>query len=231
MSKRFLAFAIAAFSLAGFLILNLAVNEAREAARCSSCLGLLRANALAILNYESSYGHFPAPTWSNGLHSWRTLTIQFSDDDHPTVNPEFAWNDKNNTAIGKSAPTTLQCHSRRSGNGFTQFFCVNDKSSIWQSTPVRAADVKDGLSQTLLLIELDLPSITWTSPKDVTLNELLQILKRDRKLPSPHPDFIQLAFADGSVRQYPHSDMSPDFLSAIVSIDGGEPIIDIANAR
>ena len=95
---------------------------------------------------------------------------------------------------------------------------------MWQDRKVSFDDITDNHSQTLMLIELDLPGINWMSPFDVTLDELLAFLNEQGRLPTTHPDFVLMAFADGYVRAIPHNIITPELLRALASIDGGEVI-------
>ena len=68
--------------LAGLLLP--AVSEVREAARQAQCANNLRQLQLAILNYESTYGHFPTDTVIINEHgeeirtSWRAQILPFN---------------------------------------------------------------------------------------------------------------------------------------------------------
>ena len=89
---------------------------------------------------------------------------------------------------------------------------------------MRAAFISGAYYTTLLLIELDLPSINWMAPSDVALKDLLAIIDRGERLPSLHPDGILMVFADMHTRFVPHDQITRAYLEAIVSIDGGEEV-------
>ena len=136
------------------------------------------------------------------------------------------WDSEPNTPFHATIPHGLQCHNREDGTGNTQMFAVIAPNSMWQEKKITFEDITDERSQTLVFVELDLPNIKWMSPTDISLDNLLAILERDGRLPSPHPEGVLMSFADVSYRMIPHDAITPELLRALVSIDGGEMVSD-----
>ena len=135
-----------------------------------------------------------------------------------------SWDSAKHAPLRARIPHGMQCHNLENGSGNTHYFAVIAPNSMWQDRKINLDDITDGSSQTLMLIELDLPGINWMSPVDVTLDQLLAMLKDQGRLPGPHPDVVLMAFADGSVRAIHHDVITPEFFRARVSIDDGEEI-------
>src|SRR5262245_44252816 len=85
--------------------LNIAVRDAREAARRSNCKGELKQIGLALLNYREAYGCFPPPYVADAsgrpMHSWRVLILPFID--HAALYREYRfdepWDGPNNRKL------------------------------------------------------------------------------------------------------------------------------------
>lgn len=137
-----------------------------------------------------------------------------------------SWDSVTHAPLRATAANGMQCHSLENGSGDTHIFAVTSPNSMWQDRKLSLDDIADGPSQTLMLIELDLPGINWMSTIDVTLDQLLAMLSDKGRLPGPHPDVVLMAFADGHVSAIPDDVITPELLRALVSIDGGEEISD-----
>lgn len=181
---------------------------------------------MAVANYESEHGHLPARITPNGHHSWRTYVLPYLEHEGLSERIRFdvPWDAPANIQFHASIPHDLQCHNRDDGTGNTQIFAVTAPNSIWQDRKLRTNEIPDGPYTTLLLIELDLPSINWMAPSDVALKDLLAIIDRGERLPSLHPDGILMVFADMHVEVVPHHQITRAYLEAIISIDGDEQI-------
>lgn len=141
------------------------------------------------------------------------------------IDLEHRWDSARNAEHLTPVPHGLKCHSREDDSPDTQLFAVISPTGFWrESTPIDFTDIHDRTAQTLVLVELDLPGIPWMSPNDIRLEELIAMLERNGQLPSPHPAGVHMSFADVSVHCIPHEQITPEFLRAIVSIDGGEVI-------
>lgn len=180
---------------------------------------------LAVANFESLNKRYPQRRTDNGF-SWRVALLPFKEEDclYEALDHATAWDSQANSKFHLPVPHGLKCHNRENSSPDTQVFAVVSPNSVWKEGGTTQNEITDDPSETLMMIELDLPNINWMSPDDITLSELVDLLERDGKLPSSHPDGVLMSFADVSVRCIPHSLVTPQFLRSIVSIDGDEEI-------
>ena len=180
---------------------------------------------LAVANYESAYDRFPRRSSESGL-SWRVELLPFIEESklHEAIDHSAAWDAASNTEFHKPVPHGLKCHNREDSSSNTQLVGVHSDNSFWRDEETTFDDISDRNCDTLVFIELDLPDVHWMSPNDVTLEDLIELLERDGRLPSLHSAGVLMSFADVSVRCVPHEKITPEFLRAIVSINGGEII-------
>jgi hypothetical protein len=80
------------------------------------------------------------------------------------------------------------------------------------------ADIKDGTSNTLMVVEAGSP-VPWTKPEDLSYDPEKPLPKLGRQF----DDGYYVAFADGSVR-YIGNAISPLVLRLFITCSGGEPI-------
>ncbi len=199
------------------------VQRAREASRRAECMNHLKLLTMAWMNYESARGRYPARTAADERLSWRAIVPYYMCMEYRQIDPNAPWNSPNNARFSIPPTDGLQCCNREDASSpFIQVFAVSAPSSLWRNAPISRKDVTDKRSDTLVLIELDLDRVHWMSPTDVTLDELIEMLRQNGRLPSPHPGGAIMSFADGSVKFVPHELITPELLRAIVSIDGDE---------
>ncbi|MEQ9379252.1 MAG: hypothetical protein RJP95_00180, partial [Pirellulales bacterium] len=82
-------------------------------------------------------------------------------------------------------------------------------------------DIKDGLSNTIALVEVSGLDIDWTEPRDLTFDEFVTRLGNPDNL--PHFRGFNVLFGDGSV-MFIDRDIDPEALRSMFTIAGGEPI-------
>lgn len=210
---------------AAIAILAEAVRRAREASRLAECTNHVKALTLAWFNYQNTCGRFPTRTAAGGRLSWRAVIPRFMCLEDRRIDWNAAWDSPNNVRFAIPPTYELQCCNREDPSSpFIQVFAVSAPNSLWRDVPISARDFTDKPSDTLVFIEMDLDRVHWMSPSDVTLDELLKMLRQNGRLPSPHPGGVLMSFADGSVKFVPHEQITPELLRAIVSIDGEETL-------
>ncbi|MDZ4850925.1 MAG: DUF1559 domain-containing protein [Pirellulaceae bacterium] len=170
--------------LAGLLLP--AIQQAREAARRMSCSSNIRQLGIALLNYESAYKSFPpaytVDSQGNKLHSWRTLILPFVEQTalYEKIDLSKPWDDPVN-AFALSQPIPIySCPSTPvliDRIGYTTYKVIVDSSSIFPgSTGRKLAEITDGTSNTVLVIETDLQSaVHWMDPSDASMAEYMSI--------------------------------------------------------
>jgi prepilin-type processing-associated H-X9-DG protein len=221
-----------------FLILSDVPPAARTGSiictREAACLCNLKQLGLAFHMYHDQYGSFPpaysADSSGKPLHSWRTLILPYIE--QAALHGQFdfgeAWDGANNFRPSNTSVEVFSCPS--SGNFTameTNYFAVTGPNAAWPGArSLTISDFNDGISNTILVIEVAHAGVAWSEPKDFTAAQVMALLKPAQGAPQleSHPGGFHALFADGSVR-YISSDISPATLQSLLTINGGEKIV------
>jgi prepilin-type processing-associated H-X9-DG protein len=115
--------------------------------------------------------------------------------------------------VGTDAATLAVQHPRAGVFGYDRITTFND--------------IKDGTSNTVMLMETAWANGPWAAGGQATLRALdpggPPYLGKDGQFGGVHPGGVMVLFADGSVR-FLHESTSPRALEALATIAGGEPI-------
>ena len=233
-------FAVIAVGCLGMLFTP-ASGVAREASRRMSCANNMKQIALALHNYHDAYGSFPPAfvTDEDGvpMHSWRVLILPFVE-----AQPLYAiyrfdepWNGPNNIKLLDNMPPCYQCPSsvanRHATSRFTGYLAVVGERTVWPGkTVTKLADIVDGSSSTVLVVECKADKVLWTEPRDLEFQAALGLLcSNDEDVPIRHmtENFFfryywdrHVAFGDGEVRSL-GKDVGPAVWSDVLIRDDG----------
>ena len=222
------------------LLLLPLVQQSREAARRTQCKSNLKQIGLALHNYHDVYDTFPpACTFDETgqpLLSWRVLILPYID--ASTLYPRFdlsqPWDSEKNLPLLDEMPNLFACPSSTRGHvakeTSTHYVAVVGEGTAWPGAESsRIRDFKDGTSNTVIVVECD-ADIPWTAPRDLELDEALEILtSRDAESARGHSSgsfFFEefygrhVLLADGSVRFLGHGIDRP-LWEGLLSIDDG----------
>jgi type II secretory pathway pseudopilin PulG len=207
------------------------VSRSREAPRRSQCKNNLKQIGLALHNYLDAYKTFP-PAYTvdvNGkpLHSWRTLILPFLDQRalYESIDLSKPWDDPANE---QARNTYLAAYSCPSTSGpkkeeTTYLAVVCPGSCFRPGGGVRPADITDGTSNTLLVIEVPIDrAVPWMSPRDADEALILSIASDSH---FAHTGGVHSALCDGSVR-FLSAQLPPATRRALITIAGGEYVGD-----
>lgn len=206
------------------LLLLPAVRTARPAARRIACANKLKQIAIALHSYADACGTFP-PAYTvdadgKALHSWRTLILPWLEQKalYDSIDLTKPWDDPVNTKARETAVSEYQCPSTMDlGNHTTYLAVVTNGSCMRFGHSCSLAEVTDGLSTTLLVIDVDMAhAVPWMSPVDADEQVILSI---DTESELQHPGGFQAAFADAHVR-FLEADLSAPQRRALISISG-----------
>lgn len=200
-----------------------AVQAAREAARRAQSSNNLKQIALAIHNYHDTYACFPPAvvTDEDGqpLYSGRVLLLPFLNQEamYNAFDKSKAWNSPENQALSTTViPLFVDPSSTNPGAGQTDYLFVSGKGALFEAgKKVTFGDVPDGLSNTLMLVEVKNSGINWAEPRDISISQPMSLPQGN------HPGGNNAALADGSVR-FISKTANPTVIRAMVTKDGGE---------
>ncbi len=160
---------------------------------------------LGLLNYESANKQFPAQAKFDAtgkpLLSWRVLLLPYLDPDHAKLYEKFhldePWDSDHNRKLITEMPKEFK-NPRINRPGFTNYLAVVGGDCMFDGTAkgIRLAQVTDGTSHTIMLVEAD-ESVEWTKPDDLDFHS-----ERPREgVGILRPNGWYAAFADGSVKR------------------------------
>jgi prepilin-type processing-associated H-X9-DG protein len=224
-------------SFAAFVFLMLpAPARNNEAARQTTCRNNLKQIALAMCNYQQSYGCFP-PAFipdKNGkpMHSWRVLILPYleAEDLYRQYRFDEPWDGPHNRLLADKMPKVYCCPSARSEGPVTDYAMIIGAHAVSNGPKsCTLKDIKDGASSTTLVVEASDAGINWMEPRDLDAEKMtFRILSSDEatcegkcEISSPHSGGANIGFSDGTARFVP-SHTEPDKVKAMTTIDGGE---------
>ncbi len=222
-----------------------AVQAPRITTRRNYCSNNLRQIGIALQNYEDTYGSFP-PAYiadANGkpMHSWRVLLLPFLEQENLYKQYRFdePWDGPNNSLLAKMYPEMhlYRCPSDPDTDppsGMTSYLAVVGPETVWPGAKaVSLAKIKDGSSNTLLVVESHNSGIHWMEPRDLHTTQMPMAVNpmRGQGICSCHGakqdrgrgTCAQCLWADGSVRSL-ENDTPPATIRALLTIAGGEEV-------
>jgi Protein of unknown function (DUF1559) len=207
---------VAAFgclALLGAALLLPAISSARTSARNAQSANNLKQIAIALHNYHDVYQSFPpayvADSEGKPLYSWRVLILPFLEQTplYEQFDKTKAWDAPENLAISGMMISTFKSPNSTAPtlNG-TNYYCVIGPRTIFPgSTGTNMASIRDGTSNTLMILESEEISATsWAAPIefDITKQPLMFGTGVGQIQPI-QPGGIHVMLADGSVRFMP----------------------------
>jgi len=196
-----------------------AVSQARQAARQMSRSNDLKQVGLAIHNYHETYNQLPPTVIVNQdgqeTSGWRVALAPYLDT--PTVGFEIA-------DMPVNAPT--EYNGMIGSPSETHTFAIVAPNSLFSPTPnthLRFRDAKDGISNTLVAINLPNRSADWRSSVNMTPDEAYQAI-----MELEPNEVAMLLMADGVVIRVSGQDdslLDRATFDAMVSRDGGEQLL------
>ena len=209
-----------------------AIQTAGGRARRAQCPNNLKQIGLAMHNYAVAYGCFP-PAYTtdedgNPLHSWRVLILPYMGDGslYDMIDLEEPWDSPNNLALADMMPDIYRCpNSSANVSGLeTNYAMIVGPGTISDGpTATKMADIEDGASHTIMVVEVEWTGINWMQPQDLD-TETMSFRVNDPKdtgIGSSHVGGANVVFCDGSVHFLDDS-IVPEQIEAMTTIEGGE---------
>jgi len=253
---EFLIILVVLLSMAAMLMP--AVQVSRAASKRGTSLSNIKQLSFGLFNYDTVFGSLPphASRDAQGalLHSWRTILLPYFEHEllSEKIDRESPWDSHANNAIFPGVPlrdveietfrSPLEADGTKSF-AETSYFAIVGDGTLWPETgSASLGDIPDGPENTILLIEAVGRGVRWCEPRDLTLDEAVDLLAegslREKGSWQTWVDkgfFLSVryksdglfarsvAFADGSVRiLYPLGDR--ELARALLTRNGGEPI-------
>jgi prepilin-type processing-associated H-X9-DG protein len=226
----------------GLGLVGLLASHPRSAPRWqrTECANHLRQIALALHDYHQVYGCLP-PAHVDGpggkpMHSWRVLILPFLHYEKLYQQYDFAepWNSPKNSLLAKRIPHEYRCPAAQEANSWaTNYVAVVGPATAWPGSKcVRFQDIKDGTSDTILLVEVADATIPWMEPRDMRFSRAIVGVNMDRHrgIGSHHRGGANISLADGSTRFLPNS-ISPAAIRTLLTLADGESIDDDEDGR
>ena len=193
----------------------------------------LREIALAMHNYLQANGRFPpaylADKQGRPMHSWRVLLLPFLGQKSLYDQYRFdePWDSPNNRRVTDEAVMVYQCPSRPDRNvRTTDYMIVVGPHTISDGPHGRKpADIKDGFSNTIMIVEVADSATPWAEPRNLKFDEINFQINNGRApgIGSHHACGATVARCDGSV-QFLDDSTDPKLIRPLLTIDGGETI-------
>lgn len=221
------------FVLCGGILVALllpAVQAAREAARRMQCGNNLKQIGLALHNYHDTYKSFP-PAYTvdadgKPLHSWRTLLLPFLDQQalYSQIDLNEPWDSPKNQLVQNVDVAVFRCPSEMPGSGCSYLAIVGPNTVFQGPKPVNLADIRDGTSNTLMVVEVEGNKASWMAPVDLDAAKMpTKPNSGPNSLGSRHPGGLQVVLCDGSVR-FISDTIDPKLLQNMTTINDGQVI-------
>ena len=182
-----------------------AVQKVREAAQRTSSINNLKQIALAMHNYNSTFGAFPAAAicdkkTGKPLLSWRVAILQYIEEEalYKQFKMDEPWDSEHNLKLAKNMPKIyFHPKANKPGDDKTHYRLFYGKGAAFElNKPSGLAQITDGSSNTLMVVEAE-ESVVWTNPNDLAFDPakaLPKMLSIDGK--------FSAAYCDGSVRSF-----------------------------
>jgi hypothetical protein len=201
-------------------------EASRESTRRMQCSNNLKQIGLALLNYESVNRCYPPAVFADEhgkpMESWRVAILPYLEQQplYQQYDPKQPWDSPQNRALGNIVLPTFRCPSDHGKiDTETNYVMIVGKDTIG-GTPneaVKMRDIIDGTSNTIMVVEVSGLGINWEEPRDVTVDEFVDIVAKSatQGRRSPHPGGFNALTADGLVH-FIENTIDPKTLRALL---------------
>lgn len=230
-----------------FVLVWPAVQIGSSPSRTGQSLNNLKQLAIAIHNYHDQHGHIPPPvvkdSQGNPLYSWRVAILPHISSN--AIQSQFRYDEPWDSPANSQFLVDMEefqsprfIDSKKLA-GKTHYFAVVGNETVWNPNDKTSVDeVSDGTSKTLLLIEAQARGIKWSEPRDLTMDEAIELLTAPGYDSESYEDegfFVSaryicttwprrcVAFVDGRT-EYETPVRNVEDARALLTISGGEAL-------
>ena len=206
------------------------LRKTRGSALDSQRMNQLRSLYLAMLNFESAFGKFPAYATvdenDKPLLSWRVQILQFMEEGelYEKFHHDEPWDSEHNLKLVKEIPHLFQDPGNPGLNkeGKTRFLCPYGEGYFMEGNePLQLRNFTDGTSRTLSIVQVNPDqAVPWTKPADwkVDAKDPWKGVK-----PADKNGKLMATMSDGSAHRC-SQEMAAEVLLSILTRNGGEPV-------
>ena len=208
--------------------------SSREVHPRNSCVNNLKQIALGVLNYDDAKGSLP-PSYvvddeGRRMHSWRTLILPFIEGGNVYDAYDFdePWDGPNNSKLAINIGMFICPSDPPTSAAQCNYVAVVGPGTLWpDGKTMSLAEVakRDGLSSTIMLVEICDSGITWPEPRDLDIRTMVKSINAGKGLgiSSRHAGGAFVAFANARI-EFLSEDTLAKTLQAMLTVDGGEVI-------
>ncbi len=231
-----LAGVLGGVAVIGILIALLipAASSARTAATRTACMNNLKQISLAMEMYQQKYGSYPpayiADEKGKPMHSWRVLLLPHMGYDWLYQQYDFTqpWDSPQNINLSFQMPPEFACPDDLDAaiQYETSYMVVVGRGTMFpgaKSTSI--ADITDGLSNTIMVVEVPASGVSWLEPKDLDVQQLTFQVNgaSGNDIGSHHPGGANVLMADGATK-FVRDTLPAQYLESLLTAAGSEPI-------
>ena len=215
-----------------FALLFPAIQGAREAARRVQSSNNLKQIGLGMLHYHDTTKRFPPPYVADDdgkpMHSWRVLLLPFMEHQalYEKYNMDEPWDGPNNSGLASMAMSIYQSPTAENTGSTADYLVVTGPETIFDpDRQTTMADIIDGTSNTIMVVESTGSNIHWMEPRDLKFDELDFSVNgpAGNSIRSGNAQGANVLMADASVR-FLNTDVAPEILRAMLTKAGGEMV-------
>lgn len=217
-----------------------AIQQSREIVSYGpTCKTNLKQIGLAFHNYFEAHAALPPQVSEDPALSWRVALLPYVDQAPLSAKYDRTqtWNSAGNWPLAQERVPVYACPQSSiavtpGGPFYTSYAMPVGEGTVFQGTRVpKFADITDGLSNTLFVVEACDQKIIWSEPRDVLLDKLRLGINQGSASPgspppvlsSSHPDGAYVVLANGAAR-FLSDKIDPETLRRLLLARDGMPV-------